>query len=360
MKVFVVVGGQFGSEAKGHVAAQLAARELAMGQTVCAVRVAGPNAGHTAYDPLGRSFALRTIPVMAVVDPSVQLVLAAGSEIDPIVLLDEIELLEASGIPVWDRLTVDGQATVLMPEHIEEETGATMHERLGSTGKGVGAARAARLMRRAMTWEQYINHPDAISGQLHYLGYGDTANWLSRQSADVSLILEGTQGFGLGLHAGFYPFCTSSDCRAIDFLAMAGIDPRDSNIQVCRSVVVFRTFPIRVAGNSGPLFSECSWDELAEESNGHIQPERTTVTKKIRRVGRWDSELAHDAVWANGGPGVVDVALTFADYIDPVVAGAEQENLLTPDVRDFLGRVTQDTSIFPFLVTTGPNTAIWL
>ena len=64
---------------------------------------------------------------------------------------------------------------------------------------------------------------------------------------------------------------------------------------------MLRTLPIRVAGESGPLFAETTWEQLADESNGYIRPERTTVTNLIRRVGRWDSELAREAVQANGG-----------------------------------------------------------
>lgn len=359
MRVYVVVGGQFGSEAKGHVSAQLAARELSRDRQVAAVRVAGPNAGHTAYDKDGRAFALRTIPAMAVVDDSVQLVLAAGSELDPTVLLDEINWLEKSGIHISDRLWIDSQATVLGPEHIQSETDATMHERLGSTGKGVGAARADRIMRKALTWEQYLASGDAHS-ILESIDSMDTSHWLASRGQDTSVIIEGTQGFGLGLHAGYYPYCTSSDCRAIDFLAMAGIDPRDSKITRCESVVTLRTFPIRVAGNSGPMHDETDWETLGAETGGHIKPERTTVTKKVRRVGRWDTELAHRAILANGGPESCIVALTFLDYIDPVVYGATEPMHLTEPAVDFIKDVGQQLGRRVQLVTTGPETAVWL
>ena len=52
-----------------------------------------------------------------------------------------------------------------------------------------------------------------------------------------------------------------------------------------------------MAGNSGPLKGETSWEELG------LEPERTTVTNKVRRVGDWDPELLEEAIRANGGGG---------------------------------------------------------
>ncbi|WP_369007005.1 adenylosuccinate synthetase, partial [Staphylococcus aureus] len=60
---------------------------------------------------------------------------------------------------------------------------------------------------------------------------------------NVSIILEGTQGYGLGLHAGMYPYCTSSNTRSIDFLAMAAIYPeRWIELGAYIPVVVCRTY----------------------------------------------------------------------------------------------------------------------
>ena len=56
----VVVGGQFGSEAKGACTAFLA-RKAAQNGLAAVIRVAGPNAGHTAYDSAGKNWALRQI-----------------------------------------------------------------------------------------------------------------------------------------------------------------------------------------------------------------------------------------------------------------------------------------------------------
>lgn len=344
----VVVGGQFGSEGKGAVTAHLAQR---LGPNDLNIRVAGPNAGHTGYDVRGRKYALRQIPIGAVTS-TCQLGIAAGSEIDPDVLLDELDLLDADGHDVTPRLWVHPSATIIDPEHKAVEKGAKLIERVGSTGKGIGAARAGRLMRVArIAGEMRSNHPLAsLNRSWPTLPFG------SRGTAKV--LIEGTQGYGLGLHTGFYPQTTSSDCRAIDFLAMAGINPWDPSIKDgvadLRVWVVARVYPIRVAGNSGPLSGETTWEHLG------LEEERTTVTQKVRRVGSWDGELVREAVKANGGYPVARIALTMLDQMFPEVAGATEVQALSKAAREFIIDVEVETGTEVGMVGTSPTTIIEL
>lgn len=348
MTVNVVVGGQFGSEAKGHVAAILCQESRVGGSAYC-VRVNGPNAGHSVVDKWGHKWAFRTLPVAAPICPDMQLVIAAGSEIEVGVLKEEIERVEAAGYSVRQRLYIDEQATILTDLHKVEEANGLLTDRLGSTGKGVGAARADRLMRHAGLAK---DDPD-----LHELGFVcDTQAMLQGlahrpPSKEVDIVIEGTQGFGLGLHAGYYPFCTSGDCRSIDFLACAGITAW------AETWVVFRTFPIRVAGNSGPMFNEVTWAQLGATSGGYIQPEQTTVTKKTRRVGMWDDVLAQRALAANQPARAV---LTFVDYLDPLLAGSSDFQQLTESPAwDWIGQTETALGQEFELFTTGPDTHIW-
>lgn len=305
-RLSVICGGQFGSEAKGHLVADLAMYSTNPAMHV--VRVAGPNAGHSAVGILDKkTWALRQIPVAAVARLDATLWIAAGSEIDVPVLLSEIARLDEAGYYVTERLVIDPSATLLTPEHVAAETEASLTGRIGSTGKGVGAARAARIMRTAVT---AADAPELTRWVLDE----PTANRLSGHlDRGAHVIIEGTQGYGLGLHTGFYPKVTSSDCRAIDFLAMVGLSPwRWAN--ALEVWVVVRPYPIRVAGISGPLLNETSWEELG------LPAEMTTVTKKVRRVGGWDPSLVRDAVRANGGN--VKLAFSMADQVVPSVAGA--------------------------------------
>lgn len=351
----VVVGGQFGSEAKGHVAGYLAQRHDAG----AVVRVAGPNAGHTAYDDQGRRWALRQIPVAAVTNLECELLIAAGSEIDPEVLRSEVEALETAGIPVRERLLIDPTATVIEPEHRDQEA-VVLVSGIGSTGKGIGAARADRIMRQARLWGEGDLLPQLMSPV--DISMAVRAH-LSRQN---DVIIEGTQGYGLGLHAGYYPFCTSSDCRAVDFLAMVGVSPwmdvsgtpYDHPVELA-VWPVFRTYPIRVAGNSGPMYGETSWAELADRSGGHIQEERTTVTQKVRRVGEWDPQLARAAMVANGAPShSLRPVLTFLDYRFPHLANKTTIPAGSGPVWNYLSDRGSEIGMPFHMVGTGPATMI--
>jgi adenylosuccinate synthase len=346
----VVVGAQYGSEAKGHVPAQIIKKKWIEQGTIANVRVAGPNAGHSVVDEDGVKWALRQIPVGAVF-PRVPCVIAPGSEIHPPVLLKEIDELRRAG-HLSQGLYVDEEATVITPLHIEAETG--MHERMGSTGKGIGAARAGRIMRDSTL--RVKDDPDLVSALVNRgVRIVNTAAMLTEQRHLTDIVIEGTQGYGLGLHAGHYPQCTSSDCRAIDFLAMCGLSPwsepfHQDNLEVW---AVARVYPIRVAGNSGPLKDETTWQELG------LPEELTTVTQKVRRVGLWDDDLIRQAVAANGGSPVVRVALTMLDQKFPSVQ-FQESNSFSDDVWSFLKQVEADAQARIRMVTTSADTAVWL
>lgn len=342
-RITVVVGGQFGSEGKGAVAGWVGREAANEDREVLGVRVGGPNAGHTVYgkcprvesgeaaeakvsgcvkcNEFGHPWALRQVPVLAVTNPEAGLVIAAGSEVDPDVLHAEMLALDAAGYDVSNRLVVDANATLLMESHRAAEAGKELNRRLGSTAKGIGGARVDRLWREARTVGLHDGVPPESYGGPDVAT--DTADLMERVLAEGGhVVIEGTQGYGLGLHTEYYPYTTSGDCRAIDFLAQAGLSPwvlssRDEEYRPDLKVVVcFRPFPIRVAGNSGPMGSETSWEELG------LPQEFTTVTQKVRRVAAWDPQLVEAAIRANGGLGKhLVLALTMADHVVPGLKG---------------------------------------
>src|SRR5205823_1704389 len=130
------------------------------------------------------------------------------------------------------------------------------------------------------------------------------AAWLSNYLADVAtqanmiidsggeVLLEGTQGFGLSLHHGHYPYVTSKDTTVGALCSEAGLSPR----LLGQVIMVVRTYPIRVAGNSGPLPREVDWEIVTRESGSPFPlREKTTVTGNIRRVAGFDVEAVRRA-----------------------------------------------------------------
>lgn len=356
MRLHCVVGAQFGSEAKGHVTQRLIHHEMEIvrwNQKIVNVRVAGPNAGHTGHTQDGIAVPFRQLP-MGALTPSIECVIAAGSEIEPAVLLQEID--QAIRYADFDprRLRVDPAATVLEEGHKVTEDDAQLTERIGSTGKGVGAARAHRILRTAHTVGDRLQLVEKLEGMGVIVA--DTARWMALDDRIEAIIVEGTQGWGLGLHTPFYPFTTSADCRAIDFLAMAGINPWWYDFAPLKIWAVARVYPIRVAGNSGPLKDETTWDALG------LKPEFTTVTKKMRRVGGWDPDLVRSAVIANGGGPHVSLAITMLDQKFPELKSATSRDRVRhhEEAWRWLNSAVVGCGAPVELVTTSPNTGVWL
>lgn len=368
-RVDVVVGAQYGSEGKGHVTAQLVQKAIdydGEDMQVINVRVAGPNAGHTVYDKQGNRFALRCVPVGAAISDDVTLYIAPGSEIDLLVLMEEVALLRQNGHPL-SNFSISGEATILTDEHKRQEAAGQITARLGSTGKGIGAARSERIWRRAQRVKDnsmflaILDELGIVVAEPHELYAND------RIAADENthIIIEGTQGYGLGLHAGFYPQCTSSDARAIDFLAMAGLSPWRIETQSFVIWCVARVYPIRVAGNSGPMEGETTWEELG------LPEEHTTVTHKVRRVGQWEPQMVFDAVQANGGQAHVVLALTMVDQKYPEIRSlsgnweeiSEERTMLAPEstaeLVEFLSKIQMDAMASLAMMTTSPTEAVF-
>lgn len=145
-----------------------------------------------------------------------------------------------------------------------------------------------------------------------------------------------------------WPYCTSVDTNAAGIIAEVGIAPS----RVTDVLLVCRTYPIRVAGNSGPMKGETSWWHISDKV-GHKVEERTTVTKKVRRVAEWDDDLFAYSFMLNEP---TEIALTFCDYIDPDLEGCEDlETIVTSKpLHNFLLKHGLINSVRYF--GTGPST----
>lgn len=325
--VDVLVGGQFGSEGKGHIAAYLARQYDVL------MRVGGPNAGHTVSSETG-VYTYHHLP-SGCRDAPGRVLIGAGATLHIPSLLKEIA--DCKLTPA--RLTIDPQAMVIEDEDKEAECSLVVG--IGSTGSGSGSAASRKIMKRhdktlrlardVPELQQYITPTLEILEDSYARGH--------------FVLLEGTQGSGLSLHHGMYPFVTSRDTNVAGCLAEAGISPS----RVRKVLMVVRPTPIRVESpqdnTSGPLKHETSFLEVAKEAglpaDDLIANEKTSTTKRKRRVGWFDWTLFRKSCALNAP---TDIVLTFADYLHVQNAEAhrfEQLHLDTIKFIEELERVAQ-------------------
>lgn len=321
MSVSVIVGGQYGSEGKGKVAYYWAKKKNA----AAVVRVGGSNSGHTIYDSKKHRFALRMLPTACILKDMVT-ILPAGAYIDVPVLLDEIK---ETGISV-EKLRIDPNAVIIKEEYKVKESEIGLRETIGSTLSGTGLAVVERIRRNR-------NSPVLLAKDIEELKpYIVDTKVLMRQMLEDGkhIVIEGTQGYGLSnYHAKVYPYATGRDTTAAGFLSETGLSPFD----VEYIVMVIRAFPIRVAGNSGPLKNEIDWETVSRESGAAVYfEEKTTVTKKVRRVARFDAEIVKEAIIANS-PNVV--VLNHLDYLEYSNKDMEQ---LTEHQKAFIRQIESE------------------
>ncbi|MGE0406479.1 MAG: adenylosuccinate synthetase [Candidatus Korobacteraceae bacterium] len=88
MSLWVVVGGQYGSEGKGKISAFITLREDI---DIC-IRCGGPNSGHSFVAEDGTTKLVRQLPT-GFVNPKTRLLVPAGALIDLEVLKHEIDTL---------------------------------------------------------------------------------------------------------------------------------------------------------------------------------------------------------------------------------------------------------------------------
>jgi adenylosuccinate synthase len=338
-RVLAVIGAQYGSEGKGAIVAHLAY------EYDTHVRTGGPNAGHT-FHWKGEPRVMQTVPC-GWINPRAQLVIGAGGCFEPGILQRELDMIERAMPGARARVRIDDSSMVITDAQRAEEGGVEgdMHRRIGSTGKGVGTCRRDRLMRDPS------KSFDAFSMAREF-GFEDLLADTTRlvQDAvhdDTGILLEGAQGSGLSLIHGEWPYVTSADTNAAQLCADCGLPPH----HLGGTLLVARTMPIRVAGNSGPMTQETNWEEISSRL-GRATTERTTVTKKTRRVGAWDDALFTKAVRLNGSRWV---ALTFLDYLgDGSAASVGRWSDLPAFVRDWVRGVEHYHGVTAIILTTGP------
>jgi adenylosuccinate synthase len=329
----VIVGAQWGDEGKGKIVDLLAQES----DVVCRYQ-GGPNAGHTVIVE-GETFKFRHLP-SGILSGKIS-VLGAGCVVDPGVLLEEIDDLEARGVSS-EPLRISGNAHLIMPWHIAID-GASEKRlgklQIGTTRRGIGPAyadKAARIGIRVQdlldpkilrqkievalaekniwlerVYEQEPFELDEVASR--YEGFAqrlrpfvaDTSLLVDRALEDGKrVLLEGAQGTLLDLDHGTYPFVTSSNPVAGAAATGIGIGPT----RIDEVLGVSKAYVTRVG--AGPFPSEM--DEEVGAQVRELGQEFGTVTGRERRPGWLDLVALRYAVRLNG---ITSLALTKLDVL---------------------------------------------
>lgn len=317
-----VVGGQWGDEGKGKIVDFLASQAR-----VVARFQGGNNAGHTVV--VGKdTFKMHHLPV-GVLYPGVLCVLGNGMVVNPLILLDEIEMLEQRGIDT-SNIRISDRCHIILPYHqAMDKALETLRgdNRIGTTGLGIGPAYADKAYRTGLRMADFIN-PGRFRSYLEEnlplqnrilaeLGadrgfrledlmkkYLNPIEKLAPYVTDTSLLIherlergdrilfEGSQGALLDLDHGTYPYVTSASTTAGGIVSGLGIGPHS----IGEIMGVVKAYTTRVG--EGPFPTE----ETGE--TGRVLRDRGseygTTTGRPRRCGWFDAVAARYAARING------------------------------------------------------------
>jgi adenylosuccinate synthase len=330
----VIVGAQWGDEGKGKIVDLLAQHA----DLVCRYQ-GGPNAGHTIIVG-GETFKLRNMPSGILAGK--ESVIGAGCVVDPEVLVQELDDLEARGVATEGLVHLSGNAHLIMPWHVAIDQASERRLgrlQIGTTRRGIGPAYADKAARLGIRVQDLLDEKilrqkleTALTEKNVWLErvYGaepleldDVVDRLDRVAprlgpfiADTSLLVdtalregryvlfEGAQGTLLDLDHGTYPFVTSSNPVASAAATGTGIGPNriDSVIGVAKAYVT------RVGEGPFPTEIEGPDQERVRELGGEFG----TVTGRERRCGWLDLVALRYAVRVNG---ITSLALTKLDVL---------------------------------------------
>ncbi|MFA5839808.1 MAG: adenylosuccinate synthase [Candidatus Margulisiibacteriota bacterium] len=337
MTVTVIVGTQWGDEGKGKIT-DLLSRDMDM-----VVRYqGGNNAGHTVVIK-NETFKLHLIP-SGIFFSNVLCVIGNGVVVDPAVLVQEIETLQAKGHAV-DNLRISSQAHVIFPYHryLDQAQEKKLEAgRIGTTCRGIGPCYVDKFNRRGIRISDLYNESllreklawniDEKSFQLEkfyhfekkvnfdqvlneYLGYAHAIKkYVVEESTALvhqaiaqkkNILLEGAQGTMLDVDQGTYPFVTSSNPVSGGACIGAGVGPKfiDEVLGIVKAYVTrvgSGPFPTEIEGKMG--------DDLREKGG-----EYGATTGRPRRCGWFDGVVMKFSARINS---LSQLAVTKLDVLD--------------------------------------------
>ena len=341
MNNVIVLGAQWGDEGKGKIIDAFSAVF-----DIVARYQGGHNAGHTVR--IGeRKIILKLVPT-GILRSGKQAVIGNGVVIDPAALIEEIEGLEAAGIPVKGRLFISNRAHVVFPFHQMLERiseGRPGRVAIGTTSRGIGPCYEDKVARRGIRMADLLDRENfrklydtlaedkeilrrafrlgapidllRIRGQ--YEEYAerlrgmvcDTALLLNRaMAAGKRVLFEGAQGTMLDVDHGTYPFVTSSSAAAGGASTGTGVPPN----RIQGVIGVSKAYITRVGG--GPFPSEAQGE--AGEALRSLGHEFGAVTGRPRRCGWFDAPLLRYTAAINGFDSLVITKLDVLDQFEEI------------------------------------------
>ena len=334
MPAVVLVGAQWGDEGKGK------ATDLLGGRVDYVVRFqGGNNAGHTVV--IGdQKFALHLLP-SGILSPTCVPVIGNGVVIDPAVLIEELDGLDARGVDT-SRLLISADAHLITPYHVTMDRVTERFlgkSKIGTTGRGIGPTYADKSSRIGIRVQDLfdpsilrqkvesalkrkneilvklynrreVDADQVVEGLLEYADrirpmVADTSLVLNQAlDRDEIVLLEGGQGTLLDVDHGTYPFVTSSSPTAGGACSGSGIGPT----LVSRVIGILKAYTTRVG--SGPFPTELL--DADGEKLRRIGGERGVTTGRDRRCGWFDAPIARHATRVNG---LTDIFLTKLDVL---------------------------------------------
>jgi adenylosuccinate synthase len=332
----VVVGLQWGDEGKGKVVDLLAAHA----QHVVRFQ-GGNNAGHTLVVD-GETVILHLIP-SGILQPNTTCIVGNGVVVDPEVLVEELDALEARGYGVGpEDFLLSADAHLVLPIHrtldgLREQ--ALGGAKIGTTKKGIGPAYEDKVARRGIRagalldlarFRRHIQGTLAEKNRIFSEWYGAEATtddalveWArpfaerlapyirdavkhlhDAQDRGERILFEGAQGTYLDVDHGTYPFVTSSNTVAGNAAAGTGVGPKDLHTVVG----IAKAYATRVG--SGPFPTRL--DDTEEEALRSKGGEFGATTGRPRSCGWFDAPMVRHAVRLNG---VTHLTLTKLDIL---------------------------------------------
>jgi adenylosuccinate synthase len=337
----VVIGTQWGDEGKGKIVDWLTDRAQGV------VRFqGGHNAGHTLVIA-GKKTVLHLIP-SGILRNDVACYIGNGVVLSPQALVQEMDELEAAGVPVAARLRISEACPLILPYHAAVDLAreaAKGAQKIGTTGRGIGPAYEDKVARRAIRLQDLfkpVRFAEKLTEILDFhnfvlanyykqprvdfqktldeaLGFAARLQPLvadvpralySANRAGKNLLFEGAQGSLLDIDHGTYPFVTSSNCVAGAAAAGAGIGP----MHLHYVLGITKAYSTRVG--SGPFPTELS-DGVGELLRQRGQ-EFGATTGRPRRTGWFDAAALKRSIQLNGVSGLCITKLDVLDGVEAV------------------------------------------